>query len=160
MSDTLKKYSKKRDFSKTNEPKPDLKKNTKKSHIFVVQKHSARSLHYDFRLEIDGVLKSWAVPKGPSTDPKEIRLAVPTEDHPMDYANFSGTIPAGQYGAGEVEIWDHGTYTNIKPGTIEKSLKSGKIEINLKGKKLKGSYVLIRTNFMGKESWLLKKMAN
>lgn len=149
-------YKKKRDFKKTPEPKPKIKKSNSGS-IFVVQKHDASHLHYDFRLEIDGVLVSWSIPKGPSKDPAIKRLAIRTEDHPLDYATFAGTIPFG-YGAGTVEIWDHGTYENIKDEPIEKCLKNGQIEIALHGKKLKGNYVLIRTNFSEKESWLFKKM--
>jgi len=128
---------------------------------FVIQKHAASSLHYDFRIEIKGVLKSWAVPKGPSTDNKEKRLAVLTEDHPLDYADFEGTIPEDKYGGGTVSVWDSGTYTNMrreKEGvSIKESFEDGKIEIWLKGKKLKGGYVLIRTD-KEKKHWLLKKM--
>jgi DNA ligase D-like protein (predicted 3'-phosphoesterase) len=154
----LKEYSRKRDFKKTTEPKPIKKKSNQSKLLFVVQKHNASHLHYDFRIEIDGVLKSWAIPKGPSTDADIKRLAVPTEDHPMDYAYFEGTIPKGEYGGGTVMVWDIGTYENMKDKSIKQCYKDGQIEINLKGKKLKGNYVLIRTNLGDKETWLFKKM--
>jgi len=157
----LEPYKKKRDFTKTPEPKPKVKK-SKTGHIFVVQKHNASHLHYDFRLEINGVLVSWAIPKGPSLDPSVKRLAIQTEDHPFDYAHFEGVIPEG-YGAGTVMVWDTGTYENIKMHNgklvpIEESLKNGQIEVFLNGKKLKGGFVLIRTNFGGKQTWLFKKI--
>src|SRR6266545_6832263 len=113
-SEQLKRYRAKRDFRKTKEPsgKGKRRRRKKREPIFVIQKHDARTLHYDFRLEVDGVLKSWAVPKGPSTDPREKRLAMPTEDHPMEYARFEGVIPEGEYGAGPVIVWDRGVYEN------------------------------------------------
>jgi DNA ligase D-like protein (predicted 3'-phosphoesterase) len=133
--------------------------------IFVIQKHDARSLHYDFRLEIGGVLQSWAVPKGPTINPKEMRLAIMVEEHPMEYADFEGVIPEGDYGAGTVMVWDKGTYTNIskKDGVevpIEKSLEDGHIIVRLEGTKLKGGYALIRTKSGrpgGGKQWLLVK---
>jgi DNA ligase D-like protein (predicted 3'-phosphoesterase) len=115
------------------------------SGIFVIQKHQARHLHYDFRLEMDGVLKSWAVPKGPPLEPGVKRLAVEVEDHPLDYANFEGVIPEGMYGAGKVEIWDKGTYQL-------KHRDKDKIEFSLYGGKMRGDYVLIR--FKGDKNWL------
>jgi bifunctional non-homologous end joining protein LigD len=130
----------------------------KKFFSFVVQKHDATTLHYDFRLEIDGVLKSWAIPKGPSKDPSDKRLAVPTSDHNLEYKDFEGVIPEGQYGAGKVTIWDKGTYENIRDdASMSKAYKEGKIKIALKGKKLKGNYSLIK--MQGKDRpWLLIKM--
>lgn len=151
----LKEYHRKRDFKITKEPsgKKTAKKKSKKL-VFVVQEHHASHLHYDFRLELDGVLKSWAVPKGPSLDPKDKRLAMQTEDHPLPYAKFKGTIPQGEYGAGEVFIWDNGTWE--PEGDPHTALEKGDLKFKLKGKKLKGSFVLVRTRF-AKNSWLLIK---
>lgn len=156
--ESLKSYHEKRDFKRT--PEPYGEKAEANEPIFVIQKHKATSLHYDFRIEIDGVLKSWAVPKGPSTDPKVKRLALPTEDHPIDYAHFEGVIPEG-YGAGTVMVWDIGTYRNLwtekepdKRLTMGQAYDKGHIEVWLDGKKLKGGYALIRT---GKIGWLLVK---
>jgi DNA ligase D-like protein (predicted 3'-phosphoesterase) len=136
-------YRRKRDFSKTPEPVPKRGKPHQQP-IFVVQEHHARRLHYDLRLEADGVLKSWAVTKIPSMDPTVRRLAVRTEDHPLEYANFEGDIPKGQYGAGHVEIWDRGTYENLSAGPLTDALNAGKVEIEFHGKKLKGKFALIR----------------
>lgn len=159
----LKKYSARRNTKESGEPAGLLKKNNNKQPIFVVQQHAASHMHYDFRVEIDGVLKSWAVPKGPSLNPKIKRLAVPTDDHPMAYANFEGIICEGNYGAGEVIVWDTGTYKNIKEKdgaiiSMKDCFKRGTIEIELKGKKLEGGFALIRTHFSEKETWLLIKM--
>jgi bifunctional non-homologous end joining protein LigD len=162
----LKRYREKRDFAKTPEPPPTPKrKSTRHQPIFVVQEHHASRLHYDFRLEADGVLKSWAVPKGPSMDPAQKRLAVQVEDHPLDYATFTGTIPEGQYGAGTVTIWDQGTYDNLLadkpvPQTVTEGIEVGQLEIALHGKKLRGRFALIRLRGKGrgKEHWLLIKM--
>jgi len=158
----LKDYRKKRSFDKTPEPKGLKQKKLKREPIFVVQKHAASHLHFDFRLEVAGVLKSWAIPKGPSTNPATKRLAVATEDHPLEYALFEGTIPKGEYGGGEVIVWDIGTYTNIKEkfGSMDDFLKKGHIEVFLEGKKLKGAYVLIRmrTADHPDKNWLLIKM--
>jgi DNA ligase D-like protein (predicted 3'-phosphoesterase) len=161
-SDKLNAYQAKRDFSKTPEPKAEVGK-TAEGPIFVVQQHDASHMHYDFRLEVDGVLASWAVPKGPSTDPKDKRLAVRTEDHPLDYAYFEGTIPEGEYGAGTVIVWDTGPYENIsqKDGqaiSLAEALEAGHGKVRLKGKKLKGGYALIHTRMGGSEkNWLLIK---
>ena len=135
----------------------------KKKSIFVIQKHDASHLHYDFRIEFNRVLKSWAVPKGPSTNPKDKRLAVSTTDHKLSYANFEGLIPSGEYGAGTVMVWDIGTYKNIKEkdGKIvpmSQCLKDGSIEIWLEGKKLKGGYALVKMKGRGDNNWLLIKM--
>jgi len=134
--------------------------------IFVVHLHKAKTLHYDFRVEIGGVLKSWAVPKGPSTDPKQRRLAVLVEDHELGYADFEGVIPEGEPGGGAVIVWDKGTYINLKkhkgqPVPIEESFKNGIVEVWLEGKKLKGGYVIVRTEIGGKSNnWLLIKMVD
>jgi DNA ligase D-like protein (predicted 3'-phosphoesterase) len=158
--DSLTNYQKKRDFRRTPEPSGKRKRRGKKP-MFVIQKHDARRLHYDFRIEVDGVLKSWAVPKGPSTDPSQKRLAVPTEDHPLEYADFEGVIPEGEYGAGTVMVWDTGTYENIKQKDgkevpMKKCLEGGHVTIQLEGKKLRGGYALIRT--ARDQRWLLVKM--
>lgn len=155
-------YRKKRDFSKSPEPRGGRRK-AGKAPIFVIQKHDASTLHYDLRLEAGGVLKSWAVPKGPSTDPSEKRLAIPTEDHPLDYADFEGVIPQGEYGAGTVLVWDTGRYRNVtaKDGRtvpVEKAIREGHVAVELKGRKLKGGYALQRTGKDRKARWLLVKM--
>ena len=127
--------------------------------IFVVQKHQARNLHYDFRLKIGRVLKSWAVPKKPEGKKGEKRLAVETEDHPLSYATFHGEIPTGNYGAGKVEIWDKGSFKNLKNISMRKAYDEGHIEVNLKGGKLKGNFALVNTKFNGnKKNWLLIKI--
>lgn len=143
---SLEEYRKKRDFEKTAEPKGYEK--TERGNIYVIQKHQATHLHYDLRLEMDGVLKSWAVPKTPPTESGVKRLAVQVEDHPIDYADFEGTIPEGQYGAGTVEIWDRGRY-------VLKSKREDKLVFEIRGRKLKGDYVLVR--FKGKKNWLFFK---
>ncbi|NOQ38650.1 3'-phosphoesterase [archaeon] len=142
----LEEYGKKRDFKKTEEPEGKPKKSDRKELIFVIQEHHARNLHYDLRLEIDSVLKSWAVPKEPPEIPGIKRLAIQTEDHPIDYADFEGTIPEGQYGAGKVLTWDKGTF-------IPEKITEKEILFRLDGKKMKGNYVLVKTGF-GKGSWL------
>jgi len=150
----LTEYHKKRNFKKTSEPSGEAQANSA-DNIFVVQKHQASHLHYDFRLAIDGVLKSWAVPKGPSVNPKDKRLAVMTEDHPLEYANFEGVIPEGEYGAGTVEIWDKGTWEPI--GDVQTGLKQRKLEFILHGKKLSGTWVLVGFKNDPKNWLLIKK---
>ena len=148
MTGELQEYRSKRDFTVTTEPAGDEKKAA--GRIFVVQEHHARRLHYDLRLEKDGVLKSWAVPKGIPESTEEKRLAVETEDHPLEYAGFEGIIPKGQYGAGTVEIWDKGSYE-------VKVWDEKMIEFTLMGEKLKGRYVLVRLKKGGDKNWLLLK---
>lgn len=156
-------YKKKRNFKETAEPTGKVKKSSSKL-IFVVQRHKASRLHYDFRLELDGVLKSWAVPKGPSLNPKDKRLAMMVEDHPYDYKDFAGIIPEGNYGAGIVEIWDNGTYTDIENSSEEVAkrnlhagLKAGNLKFQMFGKKLKGEFVLVKLKAKEDNSWLLIK---
>jgi bifunctional non-homologous end joining protein LigD len=154
-------YNKKRNFKNT--PEPEGGTGSKNKYRFVVQRHDASRLHYDFRLELDAVLKSWAVPKGPSMNPADKRLAVQVEDHPVSYIHFEGTIPQGNYGAGTVEVWDKGPYypidKNSKKITEKEALANltkGELKFYLKGKKLKGEFVLVR--FKGDEkNWLLIK---
>ena len=160
---SLTKYKEKRSFDVT--PEPTGGKNKGKDLLFVIQKHDATRLHYDFRLEMDGVLKSWAVPKGPSTDPSVKRLAMMVEDHPFDYKDFEGIIPKGQYGGGTVIVWDSGTYEPIEPfknrAAADKlllaQLKAGSVKIRLHGKKLKGEYALVKTKGREENAWLLIK---
>lgn len=161
--DVLKEYREKRDFRRTQEPSGDEREPSEQP-VFVIQKHDASNLHYDFRLEVDGVLKSWAVPKGPSTDPSQKRLAMPTEDHPLEYADFEGVIPEGEYGAGTVLVWDTGPYRNLRAEkeedrlSMEESIEEGKVEVWLEGEKLQGGYALIRTGKGDDTRWLLIKM--
>ena len=160
MFDPLKDYRDKRDFNQTPEPVGEKLPSAKKS-VFVIQKHDARNLHYDLRLEHGGVLKSWAVPKGPSMDPIVKRLAVPTEDHPMGYLDFEGVIPKGNYGAGTVIVWDIGLYRNLKgdDADLDRNLDEGHATIWLEGAKLRGGFALIRTKRGGKRpQWLFFKM--
>lgn len=154
----LQTYQEKRDFSKTPEPE-GKKKRKKKQSIFVVQQHSARTDHFDFRLEVGTVLKSWAVPKGIPREQAEKHLAVATEDHPLEYASFEGKIPKGEYGAGKVTIWDSGSYRNIRKMSVQESYDNGQIEVSLNGKKLKGLYAIIQTKFNNNpKNWLIVKM--
>ncbi len=159
----LKDYNAKRKFDETSEPKGKSKKSKDKL-IFVIQRHAASRLHYDFRLEMEGVLKSWAVPKGPSLDPKDKRLAMMVEDHPYDYKDFEGNIPEGNYGAGQVEIWDSGTYEPLEENSklsdekeLLKELHAGSLKFILHGKKLKGEFALVKMKNTEENSWLLIK---
>ena len=158
-------YKKKRSFNKTPEPAGG-KSTSKDKLLFVVQKHDASRLHYDFRLEMEGVLKSWAVPKGPSLNPADKRLAMMVEDHPFDYRTFEGIIPEGNYGAGTVIVWDEGTYEPLEDASANKKeneknllkqLHAGSLKFVMHGKKLKGEFALVRTNYQGENSWLLIK---
>jgi len=163
--DKLKTYRKRRNLRISPEPKGSVsQKKITGGRTFVIQKHQASHTHYDFRLSIGGVLKSWAIPKGPSRNQRDKRLAVVTDDHPLSYAKFEGVIPEGSYGAGTVMVWDKGTYRAIKKENgrvvpIDECYKNGVIEIFLKGKKLHGAYALIRTQLHGSsDNWLLVKM--
>ncbi|PPA02097.1 ATP-dependent DNA ligase, partial [Pseudomonas sp. MWU12-2312b] len=160
MNKDLDDYNRMRDFSATTEPvaiKRSGRKNAKGHALqFCIQKHDASHLHYDFRLELDGVLKSWAVPKGPSLDPKVKRLAVHVEDHPIDYATFEGRIPEGHYGAGEVIVWDRGVW--IPQDDPAQAYAKGRLKFELQGEKLAGLWNLVRTHMPGKqEQWFLIK---
>jgi bifunctional non-homologous end joining protein LigD len=151
-------YRKKRDFSRTGEPDGSASSKKREDLRFVVQKHAARRLHYDFRLEWDGVLKSWAITRGPSLDPAEKRLAVRTEDHPLDYGSFEGTIPKGEYGGGAVMLWDQGRFEPLHDP--EEGLKEGKLHFRLHGERMKGGWALVRMRNKGKEkreNWLMVK---
>jgi bifunctional non-homologous end joining protein LigD len=157
--DPLARYNAKRDFAKTAEPKGEFAPGN--GHSFMVQKHDATRLHWDLRLELDGVLKSWAVTRGPSLDPGEKRLAVRTEDHPLSYATFEGTIPKGEYGGGTVMLWDRGTWASVKGKDPRKTLAEGHLHITLDGERMKGEWLLIRLKPRGKErneNWLLRKI--
>jgi len=170
----LSEYQRKRDFAKTREPSGKsaaLASSRKKERAlrFVIQKHAASHLHFDLRIELDGVMKSWAVPKGPSLDPAVKRLAMQVEDHPIDYNTFEGTIPAGEYGGGTVMLWDRGTYSSDKVGpgedpesAVRDGLARGDLKINFHGKRLQGSFALVRMKFSregssSKPQWLLIK---
>jgi bifunctional non-homologous end joining protein LigD len=159
---TLDKYREKRDFGSTPEPAGEAepaRMQKDKGRLYIIQKHHARSLHYDLRLEEDGVLKSWAVPKGPSLDPAEKHLAVEVEDHPLEYADFEGIIPEGDYGAGKVIVWDRGTFEPAGEGeTFPEMLAKGVVKIRLTGMKLAGGFTLVRTRWGNKyNNWLLIK---
>ena len=166
--DKLREYRKKRDFRRTSEPAGDSIERLSDRPLFCVQKHAASSLHYDFRLEIDGVLKSWAVPKGPSLDPADKRLAVQTEDHPLAYGDFEGVIPEGEYGAGSVVLWDIGWWepdvSRMKksaPGDDSshgpvpgEHLSTGELKFILHGEKLSGSWTIVQMKGRGEKNWL------
>ena len=161
-------YKGKKDFQRTPKPLPERESTSERPLSFVVQKHAARQLHYDFRLEVDEVLKSWAISKGPSYDPGTKRLAIMVEDHPLDYSNFEGTIPQGEYGAGQVIVWDRGIYSPDKDGElsfddriraeeqVREGLGSGILSIFIRGEKLRGSWTLVRMQKSDK-NWLLIK---
>lgn len=168
----LEEYQRKRDFRKTAEPSGKTARSPSKTRAaeqlhFVIQKHDASRLHYDLRLEMDGVMKSWAVPKGPSADPAVKRLAMQVEDHPIEYNSFEGTIPAGEYGGGTVMLWDNGTYEIENPAddqmnsAAHHAYANGELKIIFHGKRIRGSYALVRTKGMGgsssKPAWLLIK---
>ena len=167
MSESTREYRDKRDFRKTDEPagEPEGEAGAPDGPIWVIQEHDASSHHFDFRVEAEGVLKSWAVPKGPSTDPSARRLALPTEDHPLEYADFEGTIPDDEYGGGTVIVWDRGTYTNLKvddddePVPVAEQIADGHVTIRLDGgEKLAGGYALTRMEGGDEEAWLLVKV--
>jgi bifunctional non-homologous end joining protein LigD len=163
----LDRYRKKRDFTVTPEPsgeQPPARKSRAKALRYVIQKHRASQLHYDFRLEWNGVMLSWAVPKGPSLDPSVKRLAMQVEDHPIDYSDFESVIPSGEYGGGTVMVWDTGSWTPELP-EVDAALKKGELKFSLEARKLNGSWVLVRTRGYGKSAksghgkpaWLLIK---
>lgn len=160
---SLSEYNQKRNFNSTLEPKGRVKQSATEL-IFVVQKHAASHLHYDFRLEMDGVLKSWAIPKGPSMNPADKRLAIMVEDHPYSYKDFEGTIPEGNYGAGNVIVWDNGTYILADKDELEEEdhklqfdLQKGHLSFILNGKKLKGEFALVKLKTKQENTWLLIK---
>lgn len=160
-SKKIRNYEKRRDLENSGEPR-GRSTGSRSGRLFLVQAHDASNMHYDFRIEIEGVLESWAVPKGLSTDPREKRLAIPTEPHPVEYADFEGTIPEGEYGAGTVQVWDRGEYHNLKEDEageevpMAECLKDGHITVWLEGKKVAGGYALTRSG--RKDNWLLVKM--
>ena len=160
---SLNEYNQKRNFNSTAEPAGEINKLAPEL-VFVVQKHAASHLHYDFRLEINGVLKSWAIPKGPSMNPADKRLAILVEDHPFNYKDFEGTIPEGNYGAGKVIVWDNGTYTladehglNKVESSLQSDLQKGHLSFILNGKKLKGEFALVKLKTKQENTWLLIK---
>jgi DNA ligase D-like protein (predicted 3'-phosphoesterase) len=160
--DALRDYRKKRDLRGSPEPSGKRARRRGGRPRFVIQQHDATTMHYDFRLEVGGVLKSWAVPKGPSTDPRDKRLAMPTEDHPLEYADFEGVIPEEHYGAGPVIVWDRGTYRNVteqdgEPEDPEEALERGHFVFELEGEKLRGGYALQRVGGGKRQRWLLIK---
>src|SRR5512140_3116987 len=151
----LERYREKRDFGVTPEPRGRVARRKSPALSFVIQKHAASHLHYDFRLELNGVLLSWAVPKGPSFDPHDKRLAMHVEDHPVDYGSFEGVIPEGEYGAGTVVLWDRGTWTPVLDPA--KTLEKGELKFELHGEKLKGRWALVKIKGDDPKAWLLLK---
>jgi DNA ligase D-like protein (predicted 3'-phosphoesterase) len=157
--DPLREYRGKRNLRRSGEP--GGKRTSKREQPqFVVQHHRASTDHYDFRLEVDGVLKSWAIPKGPSTNPRDKRMARPTEDHPLEYGEFEGVIPEGEYGAGSVQVWDAGPYRNLSDTEMAEALHRGHVSIELDGSKLRGGYALTRIREGRDETWLLVKRSD
>src|SRR5579863_8118412 len=160
---SLKKYAEKRHFKQTPEPAPSTPEKARRTPTkpsvlqFCVQRHHASHLHYDFRLEVDGALKSWAVPKGPTLDPGEKRLAMMVEDHPIEYGSFEGVIPKGNYGAGSVMLWDRGTYELVGEASAEEQLVRGDFKFRLHGEKIRGDFALVRTKRGKGNEWLLLK---
>lgn len=158
-TDRLEHYRAKRDFTRTSEP-PGARKDARNGNAYLIQRHEARNLHFDFRLEHEGVLKSWAIPRGPSMDPGDKRLAVRTEDHPIEYGAFEGSIPKGQYGGGTVMLWDEGTWEPVEDP--DEGFREGKLKFVIHGKRLNGGFALVRLRSdtgrkQGKENWLLIK---
>lgn len=166
QQDKLRDYQGKRDLAVSGEPAGGTRRGRGRRPRFVVQEHQASTLHYDFRLEADGVLKSWAIPKGPAADPAEKRLAMPTEDHPVDYEDFEGVIPEGEYGAGEVIVWDTGSYDNHSRDrdgrelSVTEAISRGHVSVVLHGAKLRGGYSLTRMRRGNSQAWLLVKKAD
>lgn len=158
MRDKRGTYRRKERFETASEPSGGA--GTRQSARFVIQKHDASTLHYDFRIEVEGVLKSWAVPKGPSLNPRDKRLAVPTEDHPLEYADFEGVIPEGEYGAGTVLVWDTGKYQHLSDEDLDiaEALRGGRLTTWLEGAKLRGGYALNRMGHRNGGQWLLIKV--
>src|ERR1700677_1229540 len=154
---SLKRYAEKRSFDKTPEPAPGKEAASGASLTFCVQRHHASHLHYDLRLEVEGALKSWAVPKGPTLDPNEKRLAMHVEDHPIEYGGFEGVIPKGNYGAGSVMLWDRGTYQVLGEATTEQQLARGDFKFQLTGEKLNGEFAIVRMKRGKGNEWLLLK---
>lgn len=163
MTSSSRQYRDRRDFGRTPEPRGNGMQPSDQQPIFVIQRHDARRLHFDLRLEIDGVLKTWVVPKGPSTDPSDRRLALRAEDHPLEYASFEGVIPEGEYGAGPVQIWDRGTFRNITedgdgPVAATEALQRGHLKVHLEGEKISGGFALQAMAHPDEERWLLVKV--
>jgi len=155
---SLKEYARKRDFEQTPEPAPSAPPPPRSAPHFYVQRHDATRLHYDFRLEIDGTLKSWAIPKGPTLDPAPKRLAAMVEDHPLEYGEFEGNIPKGQYGGGSVMLWDRGVFELLGDATAIQQIARGDLKFRLHGEKLKGEFAIVLMKGRGKgNEWLLLK---
>jgi DNA ligase D-like protein (predicted 3'-phosphoesterase) len=158
--DALRDYRGKRNLRRSGEPGGRRRSKRDAPPRFVIQHHRASTDHYDFRLDVGGVLKSWALPKGPSTDPRDKRMARPTEDHPLDYADFEGVIPEGEYGAGSIQVWDVGAYRNLGDTEMGEALRQGHVSIELDGTKLRGGYALTRIRQGRDETWLIVKRSD